>query len=96
MTVGDGHVPTSLETCKSVRILFLLFVGCFMSCFIGGGTDNADVTCPMTKECPVSELELISISAPEYVKRYGLEMLPKCLNVQRPQIFPNMCIRVFL
>lgn len=81
MQVTVGHVPTSLEICKSVRILFLPFVGCFMSCFIGGETDNADVTCPMATECPVSELELISSSAPEHMKRYGLEILPKSLNL---------------
>lgn len=60
MRVEDGHVPTSLETCISVRISFLPFVGCIMSCFIGGA-DNEDVIClgPEGGQCQV---ELISIS----------------------------------
>lgn len=90
VTVGVGHVPTSLETCKPVRILFLPFVGYIMSCFMGGGIDNEDVTCLMAKECPVSELELIISSATEHMKGYGLEILPKSLNLQRLLIFPNV------
>lgn len=57
-----------------------------MSCFIGGGTDKADVTWPMAKECPGSELQLISISAPEHVKRYGLEMLTNSESLETPNI----------